>query len=125
MAKKTGTRIWMRVLGKEDVGRLRDLLVARNPKRQKWEYKLHRDNIIIYVPITPWNPETHKPDPSERYMAKHLRVVPRPDGPFQLEYMRHTGQWWPFIEAVGDLEAIADFIEEDPYGQCSMFDSEE
>ena len=116
---------WMRVLGQDDLDRLRKLLTASSPTRQEWEYKLRGGSIIIYVPIIPWNPETHKPDPSLRYMAKHLRVVPQPGGPFQLEYMRHTGQWSPMFDAIGDLETVVKNIEEDLMGICGMFDPPE
>lgn len=101
---------------------MRTLLTKHDEKWAEWQYKLHRDNIIISVPVIPWNPATKKPDPSMRYMAKFLRVVPAPGGPFQLEYMRHTGQWSPVFEATGDIEAIAKFIEEDPFGLCKTCD---
>ena len=123
MAKRTTGMTWMRVLVQDDLVRLKRILTASSPKRQEWEYKLRGGNIIINVPIIPWNAETHKPDPSIRYMARHLRIVPVPGGPFQLEYMRHTGQWWPVFEAVGDLETIVNHIESDPFGACGVCDS--
>jgi hypothetical protein len=101
----------MRVLGKDDAVRLGELLKARWSRWSEWECKFYRDNIIIYIPVTPWNPKTRRSDPSMRYMAKHWRVVPEPGGPFRLEYMRHTGQWWPAFEAIGNLEKIAKLIE--------------
>jgi len=103
----------MRVLGKDDVVHLGELLSAKRREWSEWECKLFRGNIIVYVPITPWNSKTRRPDPSQRYMAKRWRVVPEPGGPFRLEYMRHTGQWWPVFEAVGDIERIAGFIQRD------------
>ncbi len=114
---------WVRALTQRDLDELRTLLTKGEKKRAEWQYKLHRDNIIISVPVIPWNPKTKKPDPSLRYMAKFLRVVPTPGGPFQLEYMRHTGQWWPIFDAKGDIEAIAKFIDDDPhYGKSEPFD---
>ncbi len=107
MAKKAARRVWMRVLNKGDAAELSKLLTA---KWSEWECKARGDNIIVYVPIIPWNPKTRKPDPSMRYMDKHWRVVPEPGGPFRLEYMRHTGQWWPVFDAVGDLKKIAGHI---------------
>ena len=101
----------MRVLGKEDAVRLGDLLAARRSKWSEWECKALRGNIIVYTPVTPWNSETQEPDPSMRYMARRWRVVPEPGGPFRLEYMRHTEQWWPVLNAVGDLNKIAKLIE--------------
>ena len=76
---------WVRVLTQRDLDELRILLAKGDKKRAEWEYKLYRDNIIISVPVIPWNPKTRKPDPSMRYMAKFLRVVPTPGGPFQLD----------------------------------------
>ena len=113
---------WVLVLTQRDLDELRTLLAKGDEKRAEWEYKLYRDNIIISVPVIPWNHKTKKPDPSMRYMARFLRVVPTPGGPFQLEYMRHTGQWWPRCEAQGDIKAIAKFIDEDPYGNCKPYD---
>ena len=125
MAKRTTGMTWMRVLGEDDLVRLKNLLTASSPKRQEWEYKLRGGNILIYVPIIPWNSETHKPDPSMRYMAKHLRIAPVPGGPFQLEYMRHTGQWSPLFDAIGDLETVVKYIKEDQLGICGVFDPPE
>ena len=113
---------WVRVLTQRDLDELRILLAKGNKERAEWEYRLYRDNIIISVPVIPWNSATEKADPSMRYMAKFLRVVPIPGGPFQLEYMRHTGQWCPMFEASGDIKAIAKFIEEDPFGMCTTYD---
>ena len=123
-SKRRSTRglTWVRVLTQWDLDELRTLLDRTDKKRAEWQYKLYRDNIIISVPVIPWNSETKKPDPSMRYMAKFLRVVPIPGGPFQLEYMRHTGQWRPMVEASGDIQAIAKSIEEDPFGMCKAYD---
>jgi len=122
--KRQSTRgmTWVRVLTQRDLDELQTLLAKGDEKRAEWQYKLYRDNIIISVPVIPWNPKTKKPDPSMRYMTKHLRVVPAPGGPFQLEYMRHTGQWCPMFEASGDISAIAKFIDEDPFGICKTYD---
>ena len=125
MAKRTRGMTWMRVLSQDDLDRLKKLLTTSSPKRQEWEYKLHGGNIIIYVPIIPWNPDTGKHDSSMRYMAKHLRIVSVPGGPFQLEYMRHTGQWSSMYDAIGDLETVVKNIEEDLLGICGMFDPPE
>lgn len=113
MAKRNSQRVWMRVLGKDDAVRLGDLPAKKRPAWSEWECKAHRGNVIVYAPVTPWNPKTRRLDPSMRYLDKQWRVVPEPGGPFQLEYMRHTGQWWPILEAVGDLEQMVTFIERD------------
>ena len=125
MAKGTRGMTWMRVLGQDDLVRLKKLLTANSPKRQEWEYKLRGGNIIIYVPIIPWNPDTGKHDSSMRYMAKHLRIVSVPGGPFQLEYMRHTGQWSPLFDAIDGLETVVKRIEKDPLGICGAYDPPE
>ena len=116
MAKKAARRVWMRALSKSDTAELSKLLSARQAEWSEWECKARADNILVYVPITPWNPKTRKPDPSMRYMDKHWRVVPDPGGPFRLEYMRHTGQWWPVFDAVGNLKKIAGHIAEQAEG---------
>ncbi len=100
----------MRVLSKDDAAELGKLLTAVHSEWSEWECKAHRDHILVYVPITPWNSKTRKPDPSRRYMDKQWRVAPEPGGPFRLEYMRHTGQWWPVFDASGDLKKIAGHI---------------
>ena len=110
MAKKTARKVWMRTLSKGDAAELSKLLSARQAEWSEWECKAHGDNILVYVPITPWNSKTRKPDPSMRYMDKIWRVVPEPGGLFRLEYMRHTWQWWPVFDAVGDLKKIAGHI---------------
>ena len=117
-ASRRGRKAWVQTLDKDDVVRLQNLLAAKGTKWRNWEYKLHSGNIIIYSPVTPWGHETSKYDHSKPRMVKHLRVVPEPDGPFQLEYMRHTGRWCPIDVCVGDLQTIADFIEDDPFGLC-------
>ncbi|MHC4444661.1 MAG: hypothetical protein ACYTF1_11595 [Planctomycetota bacterium] len=111
----------MRVLVKYDVEKLRSLLAEKRTKWNDWEFRLYRNNIIVYVPIVPKDPKTGKPDPADRYKIKHLKIVPEPGGPFRLEYMRHTDQWWPFQDAVGNIQNIANFIEKDPYGLCNCF----
>ncbi|MBP7937772.1 MAG: hypothetical protein KA354_24295 [Phycisphaerae bacterium] len=123
--KRQSTRgmTWVRVLTQRDLDELRTLLTKGEEKRTEWEYKLYRDNVIISVPVIPWNPDTKKPDPSLRYMTKFLRVVPAPGGPFQLEYMRHTGQWLSMFGVMGDIKTIAKFIDEDPYyGKYNPFE---
>ena len=100
----------MRALSKDDAAELSKLLAAMQTEWAEWECKSRGDNILVYVPVTPWNPKTRKPDPSQRYMDKHWRVVSEPGGPLRLEYMRHTGQWWPVFDAVGDLKKIAGHI---------------
>ena len=47
-------------------------------------------------------------------MAMHLRIVPTHPGPFQLEYRRHTEQWWPLGACPrGPMQSIAKFIAND------------
>lgn len=106
----------MQVLGKDDAAELSKLLSARNAVWSEWECRARGDNLLVYVPITPWNTKTRNPEPSLRYMHKHWRVVPEPGGPLRLEYMRHTGQWWPVFGAVGDLKKIAAHIAEQAEG---------
>ncbi|MBI1827402.1 MAG: hypothetical protein HY287_10670 [Planctomycetes bacterium] len=113
MAKRIAQKLWMRVLNNDDATQLSKILVSKHLEWSDWQYKVFLGNVVIYVPVTPWNPKTHKPDPSMRYMARQWRVVPEPGGPFQLEYMRHTGKWWPMFDAVGSLEEIAKHIAED------------
>jgi len=96
---------------------LRELMAAKGSRWREWQYKFFRGNIIIGSPVTPWNPRTGQPEPSMRYLAKHLRIVPVIRGPFGLQYWRHTQQWSP-LPCVGDLKEIADFIAEDPVGLC-------
>ena len=100
----------MRVLSMDDAAELSKLLETTKAEWSEWECTVRGDNILVYVPITPWNPKTGKPDPSLRCTDKRWRVVPESGGPFRLEYMRHTGQWWPVFDAVGDLEKIAGHI---------------
>ena len=125
MGREAARKTWMRVLNKDDVARLSELLSAKRRQWSEWECKLPRGNIIVYVPIVPWDSKTRKPDPSRRYMAKHWRVVPEPARPFQLEYVRHTGRWRPVFEAVGDLDRIADFIEKDARGLSYIASTED
>lgn len=122
MAKKTRQRTWMRVGTEADIDTLRRLLATRGTTWDTWEYKLHRGNIIISSPITPWDYETEQYDRSPRRMMKHLRVVPVPQGPFGLEYMRHTGRWSPIEICCGDLQMVADFIADDSVGLCHPLD---
>ncbi len=103
----------MRTLDKDDVGRLRKLLVIKGTKWQDWECRLHSGNIIIYSPVPSLSCELGKLDPSKRRVEKHFRVVPEPGRPFRLEHMRRKGRWCPIDDAVGDLEAIAEFIKTD------------
>lgn len=112
------TRVWMLMLMDKHVEQLRERFSKKGPPWDQWEYKLRAGKIIIYTPVTPYNPTTHKPDPPLRYMAKHLRIVPAQPGPFQLEYWRHTEQWWP-LPWVGDIDEIADRIEADEFGLCA------
>ena len=116
---KTTARVWMRVLSKDDASELSKLLTDSQAEWSEWECRARGANILVYVPIVPWNSKTCKPDPSRRYMDKHWRVVPEPGGPFRLEYMRHTGQWWPVFDAVGELKKIAGHIEEQ--AECSGY----
>jgi len=112
MAKRANQKVWMQTLGKGDAAELSQLLTARKAEWSVWEYKLHRDNILIYVPIPPLNLDNRKPESSVCCMEKLWRVAPVPGGPFRLEYLRHTGQWWPVFDAVGELKKIAGHIAE-------------
>ncbi len=114
----TRTWTWMLMLTDKDIDQLRRRFSSKGLLWDQWEYKLRAGKIIIYTPITPYNPTTNKPDPSLRYMAKHLRIVPTQPGPFQLEYWRHTEQWWP-LPWIGDIDEIADQIEADEFGMCA------
>lgn len=118
-AKKHGGRgwIWVLTLTEQHIDELRSRLAAIGPQWNEWEYKLHAGNIIIYTPVIPWHPKTRKPDPSLRYMAKQLRIVSTTPGPFQLEYWRHTEQWWPLF-CKGDVKEIVDYIAADQRGFC-------
>ncbi|KPJ53089.1 MAG: hypothetical protein AMS16_05635 [Planctomycetes bacterium DG_58] len=121
MGKKRGSTrgmVWMMTLTEEHIEELRERLAQKGPLWSEWEYKLWRGNIIIYTPVTPWNPDTRKPDPELRYMCKHLRIVPSLPGPFGLEYWRHTEQW-SSLPLVGSIAEIADFIEADDFGLCA------
>lgn len=117
--------MWVRVLGKDDAAELTKLLAARQVAWSDWKCKVHGDNILVYVPITPWNPKTRKPDPSMRYMDKRWRVVPESGGPFRLEYKRHNGKWWPVFDATGDLKKIVGHITEQAtaHGHAASFGS--
>jgi hypothetical protein len=112
-------RTWVKILTAKEIDELRQRLAEKGHLWDQWEYKLHRGNIVIYTPITPWDPTTCQPDPERRYLAKHLRIVPSVPGPYQLEYYRHTGQWWPLPPCVGDIKDMADFIAADECGLCS------
>lgn len=85
MAKKTTRKVWMRTLSKGDSAELSKLLSTRQVEWSECECKARGDNILVYVPITPWNAKIRKPDPSMRYMEKHWRAVPEPGGPFRFE----------------------------------------
>jgi len=113
-----GVRTWVKTLTTEDIEQLRQRMAEKGPLWSEWEYKLHRGNIIICTPVTPWDPRTCKPDPQRRYMAKHLRIVPSLPGPYGLEYFRHTGRWQP-LPCTGSIEEIADLIEADDFGLCA------
>ena len=113
-----GIRVWMKMPTVKDIEQLKQLLAEKGPLWSQWEYKLHRGNIIIYTPVTPWNSETCKPDPEQRYIARHLRIVPSSPDPYGLEYFRHTGQWWP-LHCTGSIEKITNSIEADDYGRCA------
>ena len=106
----TGPRTEMRILSEQDVEQLRAYFSKKGPLWDQWEYKLRAGTIIICTPVTPFNPRRRRPDPSWRYMAKHLRIVPVRPGPFQLEYRRHTERWCP-LDCVGSLEIIMRYIE--------------
>lgn len=86
-------RVWMLMAQPHDVECLRERFARKGPLWDQWEYKLLGGRIIIYDPVTPWGAAANGPDPSRRYLAMHLRIVPSQPGPFQLEYRRHTGQW--------------------------------
>jgi len=109
---------WMLTLSDKDVEYLRRRFTAKGPLWDQWEYKLLRGNIIIYTPVTPFNPQTGKSDPELRYMSKHLRIVPSQPGPFGLQYWRHTDKW-EWLPFEGDIEEIAAHIEADEFGLCA------
>ncbi len=111
----------MRVAVAADLAQLQARLTAKGPPWDRFEYKLNRDRIIIYTPVIPFSPDTHKPDPALRYLAMHLRVSPVPGGPFQLEYRRHTEQWWP-LPVRGTIDEVADGIAMDAVGLCAPSD---
>jgi len=119
-AKRNGGRGWTWVMTLTDrhIEELRSRLAAIGPQWSGWEYKLHAGNIIIYTPVTPRNPKTRKPDPSLRCMAKHLRIISTTPGPFQLEYWRHTEQWWP-LSCKGDIKGIVKYIAAGQRGFCA------
>jgi hypothetical protein len=66
-------KTWMKVLTVESINELRYSLAEKGRLWDEWEYKLHRGNIIIYTPITLWDPTAGKPDPKRRYLAKSRR----------------------------------------------------
>jgi hypothetical protein len=109
---------WLLSLTDKHVEELRRRLAEKGPLWSEWEYKVHGGNILIYTPVTPWDAQTGKPDPSRRYMSKHLRIVPSQPGPFGLQYWRHTEQW-SSLPCAGSIGEIADFIEEDPFRLCA------
>ena len=114
----TRMKTWMKTLTTRDIEELRQRLAEKGQLWQEWEYKLHDGNIIIYTPVTPWNSRTAKPDPEQRYLAKHLRIVPSLSGPYRLEYFRHTGRWCP-LPCIGSIEELADSIEADEFSLCA------
>ena len=81
----------------------------KGPLWSLWECKLRSGNIVIYDVIVPPELPPSVLVPSD--VRKHLRIVPTwPNGPFQLEWMRHTGRWWPLFDARGTMEQIANEI---------------
>ena len=108
---------WMLVASERDVDYLRQRFSQKGPPWDQLQFKLRADTIIIYTPITPFNPRTGKPDPALRYLAKHLRIVPSQPGPFTLQYWRHTEQWQS-LPCTGGIREIADSIEADEFGFC-------
>ena len=104
--------MWMKTPGQEDLERLQQWLQRKGWPMNLWRSRLFRDHILIHVPVDPLNPDTLKPDPALRCWVKHLRIAPSPRG-LQLEYFRHTKQWWPLWGAVGSLEELFHHIEED------------
>jgi hypothetical protein len=121
-AKKTGGRrsgyVWMKLPTEADVEKLRTLISANGSPWDQWEYKLERGRIVIYDPVIPFNPDTHRFDPARRYMSKHLRLSPVIPGPFQLEYYRHTGRF-AAVPVVGTIEEVASAILTDLFGVCA------
>ncbi len=117
-SSSSGIRVWMKMPTTKDIEQLKQLLAEKGPLWSEWEYKLNRGNIIIYTPVTLWNSKTCKPDPEQRYMSKHLRIVPSSPGPYGLEYFRHTGRWCQ-LPCTGSIEEIADLIEADAFGLCA------
>ena len=118
-ARRSGAQyMWLLTLSEKHVEELRRLLAEKGPLWSEWEYKLHGGHLLISTPVTPWNAQTGKPDPSRRYLAKHLRIVPSQPGPFLLQYWRHTEQW-SSLPCTGTISEIADFIQEDPFGLCA------
>lgn len=111
-------RIWMRLAQQSDADELRALIEAQGEKWRQFEYKLHRGNILIYSPVTPYHWETRRHDPALRYLALQLRICPAGVCVFQLEYMRHTGQWWPLGGCRGDISDMAGFITDDGQPVC-------
>jgi hypothetical protein len=96
-----------------DVELLRAHLAGKGPLWNRWNVKLHRGNILI----SDWNPP---PDPADQSAfhpephRKHLRIVSSwPVGPFRLEWMRHTGRWWPLL-ATGIIKQIIKAIDSIP-----------
>ena len=110
---RRGRKHRIRTLDKDDLDSLRKLLVIKGTKWQDWECRLHSGNIIIYSPAPSLSYEVGKLDPSKRRVEKRFRVVPEPGGPCRLEHMRLKGRWCPIDDALGDLEAITEFIRTD------------
>lgn len=103
------THFWGQRPTGADVEVLRSRISARGPLWDQWEYKLHRDRILIYDVSVQVDREPGRPESALRTTHVHLRVSPAPSGPFELEWMRHTGQWWP-LHVTGTIEQIADAI---------------
>ena len=111
MAKRRPARqrVWMLMPTAADVEALRTRIAARGPSWDRWTYKLHRDRILIYDATGTYDPVAKQYDPTRTEPRLHLRVSPCPAGPFELEWMRHTGQWWP-LHVTGTAEQIGDAI---------------
>ncbi|HZZ41887.1 MAG TPA: hypothetical protein VFE58_03050 [Tepidisphaeraceae bacterium] len=117
-------RQWMLTPTPDDIDILRRKLSQKGPLWSEWEYKLRAGRIIIYSPVIPWNQQL-KPDPRLRYLAMHLRISPAHPGPFQLEFRRHTEEWWPLHSCPpGIITDIAEYIARDQDLWCRPMDQD-